>query len=135
MARDRVAQSVELGALCDRYGALLTEKQRSAVRLHCDEDYSFGEIAVSLGVTRQNVQDTLARTEEKLRRYERALHAVADARTLSEALTEALTLLEAPTPEGLARARALIAALRDAADGEPAIVKDSYGEEAPAHGV
>ncbi len=135
MARDRVAQSVELGALCDRYGALLTEKQLTAVRLHCDEDYSFGEIAETLGVTRQNVQDTLARTEEKLRRYESALHAVSGARARSQALTEALELLKAPAPGNIARARALIAALRDEADGEPAAMMDFKGEEAAAHGV
>ena len=89
----RLRQSVELGTLCDCYGGLLTDKQLQALRLHCDEDMSLAEIAEEMGVSRQNVHELIARSEQKLRRYESALHLASQAQEIRAGLTAALTAI------------------------------------------
>ena len=69
----KLENGVELSALSAYYGGLLTEKQRQALALHFDEDYSLGEIAEALGVSRQNVHDLIARSADKLRACEAVL--------------------------------------------------------------
>ena len=56
--------------LFDTYGELLTEKQREICSLYLNCDLSLGEIGEAMGVSRQAVCDTLARTEALLRRME-----------------------------------------------------------------
>ena len=90
----RLQQSVELGTLSACYGGLLTDKQREALRLHCDEDLSLGEIAEEMGVSRQNVHELITRSEQKLRRYEAALHLAAQAEKTRAGLEAALRALE-----------------------------------------
>ncbi|HNW86655.1 MAG TPA: sigma factor-like helix-turn-helix DNA-binding protein [Candidatus Limiplasma sp.] len=89
----RLKQSVELGTLLACYGGLLTQKQRDALRLHCDEDLTLAEIADEMAVSRQNVHELITRSEQKLRRYEAALHLAAQAETTRESLTRALSAL------------------------------------------
>lgn len=48
---------VEFNRLLDFYGALLTEHRREIVRQYLEEDLSLQEIADSMGITRQGVQD------------------------------------------------------------------------------
>ena len=92
---NRLQQSVELGTLLACYGGLLTDKQREALRLHCNEDCSLAEIAEEMGVSRQNVHELIARSEQKLRRFENALHLAARSVQTRAALTAALAALEA----------------------------------------
>lgn len=64
--------------LCDFYGNLLTEKQQQFLKLHYEEDLSFGEIAERFGVTRQAVYDSIKSSENSLERYEKALGLLSD---------------------------------------------------------
>ncbi len=64
---------VRIGLLLDLYGNLLTDRQREFVRLHYDEDQSFGEIAQGKGVSRQAVHDAVKHAEKSLEQYERKL--------------------------------------------------------------
>ncbi|GAC1345025.1 MAG: hypothetical protein NVSMB29_19070 [Candidatus Dormibacteria bacterium] len=67
--------------LLDVYGALLTDHQREACRLHLDEDWSYAELAEHLGTTRSGAHDLVRRALEQLDRYEDRLgHAEALAR-------------------------------------------------------
>lgn len=89
----KLENSVELSSLSAYYGGLLTDKQRQALALHFDEDYSLGEIAEALGVSRQNVHDLIARAGEKLRAYEAALGVAARMEALYRELNAVEKLL------------------------------------------
>lgn len=117
----RLRQSVELGTLNACYGGLLTEKQRTALRLHCDEDLSLAEIAEQMGATRQNVHELITRSEQKLRRYEAALHLAGQAETTRQALAKAIAALDGGN---LPTGRAIISQLLNSLD-----------EEEPSHGL
>ena len=62
--------ALEMALLFDYYGGMLTEKQRDCFDMRYNQDLSLGEIAESLGVSRQAVNDNLTRTEALLRRME-----------------------------------------------------------------
>ena len=64
---------VRIGRLYDHYGTLLTERQQKCLELHFLQDWSLGEIAADLGVSRQAVNDILRRSEETLEEYEKKL--------------------------------------------------------------
>jgi uncharacterized protein len=65
-----IEKMIRIGRLYDRYGELLTERQRKCLDLHYLQDLSLGEIAADLGVSRQAISDILRRTEESLEQYE-----------------------------------------------------------------
>lgn len=90
----RLDTSVEMGTLCAFYGGLLTEKQRQALTLYYEEDYSLGEIAEQLGCTRQSVHELIARSGEKLRAYEAAVGAAERMRNVEKRLQAAQELLQ-----------------------------------------
>lgn len=78
--------------LFDVYGALLTDKQQQALALTYNEDYSLGEIAALLGVSRQAVFDAIRRSETLLANYEAKLGLIkrgADERELLQCLIKA----------------------------------------------
>jgi len=62
-----------LTLLFDTYGAMLSEKQRQFFTLYHEEDWSFGEIAVQYGISRQAVYDIVKRAEKTLYELEAAL--------------------------------------------------------------
>jgi len=62
-----------VGLLWDAYSNLLTERQRQAVRLHYLLDYSLGEIAARLNISRQAVHDLLQRAVGSMEDYEARL--------------------------------------------------------------
>ena len=80
--------------LSDFYGDLLTEKQREFLKLHYEQDLSFGEIAARFDVTRQAVCDSIRTSETALERYEHALGLVSDFHRQREVFTDILTRLE-----------------------------------------
>ena len=90
----RLSHHVELSTLCAFYGELLTQRQRMALRLHCDEDFSLAEVAEHLGVSRQNVHDLIIRSAQKLYRYEEALGAIAQSRQTAALLRQTLYTLQ-----------------------------------------
>lgn len=77
--------ALERALLFDCYGEMLTEKQRTIFALHCDQDLSLGEIAEELGISRQGVHDTLARTESALEAMEEKLGCVRREQALRQA--------------------------------------------------
>ena len=91
---ERLEKSVEIGNLCAFYGGLLTQRQQEALRLHYEEDYTLGEIADQLGVSRQNVHELITRSAQKLRRYEAALGLVKRAENTARVLRQARELME-----------------------------------------
>ena len=62
--------AMEMVLLLDYYGSMLTEKQKECFDMRYNQDLSLGEIADTLGVSRQAVCDNLTRTEALLRRME-----------------------------------------------------------------
>lgn len=64
--------------LLDVYGALLTERQREACRLHLDEDWSFAEVAAHFGFSRAAAYDLVQRAVTQLESYEARLGHVAE---------------------------------------------------------
>lgn len=63
--------------LFDVYGCLLTDKQQQALALTYNEDYSLGEIAAMLNISRQAVFDSIRRGEELLQSYDDKLGLIA----------------------------------------------------------
>ena len=76
----------ELSLLCDIYGALLSEKQRTALEMYCNEDYSLSEIAENTGISRQGVRDQIEHARTQLVQAEAALGLLAKYTRLSELL-------------------------------------------------
>lgn len=67
-------RAVRLGQLLDLYGPLLTDRQRQFVKLHFEDDLSFGEIAKEFGISRQAIHDAVKHAEQSLEEYDAKLH-------------------------------------------------------------
>ena len=67
---------VKKGELLDRYGALLTVRQRDCLDLYYNENLTLAEIAEHFHISRQAVHDAMRHGEEQLIMYENALHLV-----------------------------------------------------------
>lgn len=91
----KLSQNVEISTLCAFYGRLLTERQQEALHLHYDEDWSLAEVAEHFGVSRQNVHDLITRSAQKLHHYEKAVGGVAQAKSISRRLHQALSAIQA----------------------------------------
>ncbi|MHB8490467.1 MAG: hypothetical protein ACYDCS_14485 [Candidatus Dormibacteria bacterium] len=59
--------------LLDVYGAVLTEHQRDACRLHLHEDWSFTELAEHFSCTRSGAHDLVRRALAQLEHFEARL--------------------------------------------------------------
>ena len=92
----------EMALLLDFYGETLTEKQRTLSDLYYNQDLSLAEIAEEAGISRQGVHDTIIRAENTLLTLEAQLGCVARSREISRT------------------ADAILAAVRELPDGEPA---------------
>ena len=77
---------IERGLLFDYYGGLLNEKNRSIYEAAAIDDMSLSEIAEEVGISRQAVSDTLKRTDDKLKGFERELHLIRRAKKLEAEL-------------------------------------------------
>jgi uncharacterized protein len=64
--------------LLDVYGALLTEHQRAACRLHLNEDWSFTELAEHLQCSRSGAHDLVRRAIAQLEHFEERLGLAAE---------------------------------------------------------
>ena len=104
----------ELALLFDHYGGMLTDKQRECFQLRYEQDLSLGEIAESMGVSRQAVNDSLTRTEALLRRMEENIGSVKRdmlIRNAVQEILEAAAVLDASSdPAVLAAAQRIHAA-------------------------
>lgn len=63
----------EISMLLDFYGQLLTDRQYEMLDLHCNNDYSLGEIAEQLNISRQGVYDNIKRSKAILNEMEEKL--------------------------------------------------------------
>ncbi len=61
---------LEISILLGYYGELLSDKQRTYMEEHFEEDYSLSEIAKSHGISRQAVYDNIKRGMKILKSYE-----------------------------------------------------------------
>ena len=90
--------ALEMALLFDYYGGMLTEKQRDCFDMRYNQDLSLGEIAESLGVSRQAVNDNLTRTEALLRRMEENIGCIKRdmlTRSAVDEILRAVTVLDA----------------------------------------
>ena len=106
----------ELILLFDTYGGMLTDKQRDCFDMRHNQDLSLGEIAESLGVSRQAVNDNLTRTEATLRRMEENIGCVKRDMLMRRALREILDAADAmqasSDPAVLTQAKRILAAAK-----------------------
>ena len=90
--------ALERTLLFDYYGGMLTDKQRDCFDMRYNQDLSLGEIAESMGISRQAVNDSLTRTEALLRRMEENIGSVKRdmlIRSAVQEILEAATVLDA----------------------------------------
>ena len=126
LPENKLSHNMEISTLCAFYGGLLTPRQRMALQLHCDEDWSLAEVADHFRVSRQNIHDLIRRSVQKLHHYEAAVGGVAQAQRISRQLQKASRSLEAA--ESLADGTAA-AFLQEAQAQIDKIMTDINGEE------
>lgn len=63
----------EISLLMDFYGQLITKRQYQILDLHYNNDYSFGEIAELLNISRQGVYDNVKKGKRLLNNFEKKL--------------------------------------------------------------
>ena len=76
---------VRMTRLLDIYGGLLSDRQRRAMDLSCNEDLSLSEIAEICGITRAGVHDRIVKSEAILEDAESRLGLLARSDLLAEA--------------------------------------------------
>jgi predicted DNA-binding protein YlxM (UPF0122 family) len=85
---------VKISLLLDFYGQMLTERQYEILDLHYNNDYSLGEIAQMLSISRQGVHDNIKRGKAALFDMESKLGLVARFGDKKDKASRILTLLE-----------------------------------------
>lgn len=65
-----IEKSTYISGLYDVYGELLTEKQKKTFKMYFFEDFSLGEIANFLKISRAAVHDQINKTIIALEKYE-----------------------------------------------------------------
>lgn len=84
---------IEISILYDFYGELLSEKQKKIIDYYYNDNFSLGEIADEVEISRQGVYDSLKRAEELLHEYDSKLKLIdkyQDNRELIQATLEKL---------------------------------------------
>ncbi len=69
-----MSKDLTVNLLMDFYSELLTEKQREAMELYYNDDFSLAEIAEHMDISRQGVRDFIKRGEKQLFEFEAALN-------------------------------------------------------------
>ena len=87
-------KNLKIGYLLDFYGALLSEKKRTALDRYYNDDLSLAEIAEELGISRQGVRELIKHSEEELLFYEENLHLAEKSRKAQKDAELLLSLLE-----------------------------------------
>ena len=83
-----LGRDLQISVLLELYGALLTDRQREAIDMHYNLDYSLSEIAENQGVSRQAALDSIKRGEAQLRKMEEKLALYQKFWALMQALDE-----------------------------------------------
>jgi predicted DNA-binding protein YlxM (UPF0122 family) len=84
----------KISMLLDFYGQMLTKRQYEILDLHYNSDYSLGEIAEELDISRQGVYDNIKRGKAALFDMEDKLGLVSRFSRQKERTSEILKLLE-----------------------------------------
>lgn len=74
---DALSKTTRINLLFDFYEPLLTEKQRTFLKYYFHDDFSLGEIAAEVGISRQAVYEHIKRAEQMLESYESKLSLLA----------------------------------------------------------
>lgn len=69
----KVEENVKLCKLFDLYGKLLSKGQQEILNFYLFDDLTLTEIAENLNISRQAVNDSITKGEEKLKLYEEQL--------------------------------------------------------------
>lgn len=91
----------EIGLLLDFYGQLITKRQYEILDLHYNNDYSFGEIAQQMNISRQGVYDNIKRGKASLLELEEKLGLIGRFSRHKGKAKEILDLLEGIDITGL----------------------------------
>ena len=86
MALDTLQARGRTLSLYERYGALLTEHQRTVIDLYLRSDWSLAEIAAHHGTSRAAVHDIVRRSTHALQEYENRLGLLAESARRRRAL-------------------------------------------------
>ena len=86
--------ALEMTLLFDYYGSMLTDKQQQCFDMRYNQDLSLGEIAETMGVSRQAVCDNLARTEALLRKMEQNIGCISRSLKTRKTVQELLSIAE-----------------------------------------
>lgn len=109
-----LVKTTRINFLFDFYQSLLTEKQRTYMKLYYLEDLSLGEIAEEHDVSRQAVYDNVRRTEAMLEDYEQKLHLFAKFQKRLEVTAKIEGLLtEEPKIQQVEEIKQLVNVLKD----------------------
>lgn len=98
-------KEIKYGVLLDFYGDLLTKKQKQALDLYYNEDYSLLEIGEHLNISRQGVFECIKKGTEHLEHYEAVLHLYEKelhAESVKEQITNALAECDSTVQEKIA---------------------------------
>lgn len=87
------AEFYKVSILLDFYGQLLTARQYEILDLYYNDDYSLGEIAEELGISRQGVHDSIRKGRTALENYEARLGLATRFREQEEIMKKALSCL------------------------------------------
>ena len=90
-----MSKDLNISVLMDFYGSLLTEKQKDALELYYNCDFSLSEIACDLEISRQGVRDSIKRGEKQLIELEDKLGLAKKFSHMSEKLTRINELADA----------------------------------------
>ena len=94
--------ALEMTLLFDFYGGMLTDKQQQCFDMRYNQDLSLGEIAETMGVSRQAVCDNLARTEALLRKMESSVGCVSRSLKTRKTVQELLSIAQQLNDSALA---------------------------------
>jgi len=110
-----------IGLLLDFYGQIVTKRQYDILDLHYNSDYSLGEIAQELNISRQGVYDNIKRGKAALLEMEQKLGLVGRFNKQKEKASEIINLLEnidtavlsAKDQAGLEKARQVVRSIME----------------------
>ncbi len=86
-------KDLSISVLMDFYGELLTPKQRDTLDLYYNQDFSLGEIAQHMEISRQGVRDFIKRGEKQLEEFESALGLAQRFSSVSQEVEQAQEIL------------------------------------------
>ncbi len=90
-----IEKRTDIALLLSFYSPLLTEKQRRAMQLYYDEDYSLSEIAQEMGISRQGIFDAIHRSEQQISLLEERLGLLKRWTRMCDGLRRCRSVLEA----------------------------------------